>query len=139
MSESTTIFQTPEAVEKAFYTAFVECDLQAMANIWANDDVICIHPGSSVLIGHAAVIRSWQNILANAEPPHLHFEVLNRYLSSDLALHIVEEQIRSETSQAEAVAIVLATNVYRRDERGWRMIQHHASVTGNGRRRHRLQ
>lgn len=139
MSESDTIFQTPEAVEEAFYAAFAECNARAMTNIWANDEVICIHPGSTALIGHAAVMRSWQNILSNAEPPNLHVEVLNRYLSNDLVLHIVEEQIRSERSQAEAVAIVLATNVYRRNDKGWRMIEHHASVAGSGRRRHTLQ
>lgn len=139
MSDSDSDFQSPEAVEKAFYTAFAACDAQAMAKVWADDSVICIHPGSSALIGHAAVIRSWQNILSNAEPPKLHVELIHRHVSNDLALHIVEEQIRSETTQSKSVAVVLATNVYRRDDNGWHMIQHHASVSNSAHRQHTLQ
>ena len=139
MSDSDSDFQTPEAVEKAFYAAFADCNAHAMANVWANDDVICIHPGASVLIGYTAVMRSWQTIFSNAELPYLRVEVLNRYVGSDLALHIVQEQIRSEATQSESVAIVLATNVYRRDTNGWHMIEHHASVSGRARTQQTLQ
>lgn len=139
MKDSDIDFQTPEAVENAFYSAFTECNTQAMSTVWANDDIICIHPGSSVLVGYTAVMRSWQNILSNAEPPHLYVEVLNCYVTSDLAVHVVKEHIRSEAPQSESVTVVLATNIYRRGPYGWRMIEHHASVPSNARRQHTLQ
>jgi ketosteroid isomerase-like protein len=139
MNQSNTNFNSPDAVENAFYKAFANCDTEAMGKIWANDNVVCIHPGSSALIGYDAVLRSWRTILDNSEPPNLHFEVVNQYTSNDLTIHIVEEQIRSETTNPETVAIVLATNIFRRDENGWHMIEHHASLSRRPHTQHTLQ
>lgn len=139
MNQSKTKFNSPDAVENAFYKAFADCDTRAMDDVWADDDVICIHPGSSPLVGYNAVLRSWRTILDNSEPPNLHFEVVYKYINSNLAVHIVAEQIRSELSKPESVAIVLATNVYRRDTDGWRMIEHHASLSSMSRTQHTLQ
>ena len=61
-------FSTPQGAEEAFYAAFAECDYKAMEIVWAVEGVLCIHPGSSALIGRDAVMRSWANMLLNAEP-----------------------------------------------------------------------
>ncbi len=44
-----------------------------------------------------------------------------------LAVHLVEELIRSSRSRAEPNRI-LAMNVYRQTSEGWRMSGHHASL-----------
>jgi hypothetical protein len=132
MSESEFIagYVSPDAAEAAFYTAFAHCDLQAMDAVWANAEVICIHPGSSVIAGRDLVIRSWSHILTNAEPPILNIEVLSRTVHDNLAVHVVEERIRPAGSSPESTLTVLATNVYCLQTDGWRLLQHHASTPG---------
>jgi ketosteroid isomerase-like protein len=121
-------FSTPEAAETAFYSAFANCDLQAMDAVWADAEVICIHPGSKALLGREAVMPSWTHILTQAEPPNLRIEVLSRTLSDSLAVHIVEEHISSVTDSTDSTSVVLATNVYCLETNGWRLLQHHASI-----------
>jgi uncharacterized protein (TIGR02246 family) len=119
---------TPEAAETAFYAAFAHCDVQAMDAVWAGDSVICIHPGSSALVGREAVMRSWENMLLYAEPPNIHIEVLSRTVSDGLAVHVVEEHISAGYGDTASTSKVLATNVYRLEDNGWRLLEHHASV-----------
>jgi ketosteroid isomerase-like protein len=99
-----------------------------MEIIWAGDDVICIHPGSSALVGRDAVMRSWANMLLNAEQPNIRVNVLSRTSRDGLAVHVVEEHITSGYGDTASVSMVLATNVYRETEEGWRLLEHHASV-----------
>lgn len=129
MSEiSDSDFSTPEAAETAFYTAFADCDVKAMNTIWASANVICIHPGSSALVGREAVMRSWSNMLSNAELPNIRVNVLSRLTEGGLAVHVVEEHITSGYGESATASMVLATNVYRREEGVWRLLEHHASV-----------
>lgn len=121
-------FPTPDAAEAAFYFAFGACDLPAMNEVWASDGVVCIHPGSDALLDRESIMQSWSDILLNAELPSLHTEVLSRNTRGDLAVHVVEERISSGGRSQDVVSIVLATNVYCRDEFGWRMLEHHASA-----------
>ena len=121
-------YSSSEAAEAAFYKAFANCDLQAMDAVWAEAEVICIHPGSTALLGREAVMRSWTNILTQAEPPNLRFEVLSRTLSDGLAVHVVEEHISSVTDSTDSTSVVLATNVYCLETDGWRLLEHHASI-----------
>jgi len=126
--ESSSGFSSPEAAEAAFYFAFAACDLNEMNQVWASEGVVCIHPGSDALIGREAVMQSWSDILLNSELPSLHTEVLSRIIRDDLAVHVVEESIAPGGGSQDMVSIVLATNVYCRDENGWRMLEHHASA-----------
>jgi uncharacterized protein (TIGR02246 family) len=119
---------TPQAAESAFYAAFSACDYKAMEAVWADDGVVCIHPGSSALLGRDAVMRSWSNMLLNAEPPNIRINVISRTAGNGLAVHVVEEHISSGYGDAASVSMVLATNVYRQEDDGWRLLEHHASV-----------
>ncbi len=129
MNQSNTDFNSPEAVETAFYTAFADCDVQAMDRVWAHGDVVCVHPGSSALVGHEAIMGSWRNILTDAEPPNLRCEIVCRYTDDDLTVHVVEEHIMPDSADSASTSIVLATNIYQRDETGWHMVGHHASLS----------
>jgi len=121
-------FSSPEAAEAAFYAAFANCNVQAMDMVWANAEVVCIHPGSMALLGREAVMRSWINILSQAEPPNLHIELVSRTESDGLAIHVVEEHITPQTGSPEPTSVVLATNIYRLETSGWRLLEHHAST-----------
>jgi ketosteroid isomerase-like protein len=112
-------------IEAAFYDAINRGDIDALMLLWADDDeIFCIHPGGPRLHGHGAIQASWEAILEHGgldiRPSQLH-ETHN--LMS--AVHTVIEGI---TSQASEPAHLVATNVYAKTPRGWRMVLHHVSV-----------
>ncbi|MCP5142182.1 MAG: nuclear transport factor 2 family protein [Chromatiales bacterium] len=119
--------ETPDAAETAFYAAFEALDLGAMAAVW-DADAVCVHPGGPLLRGHQAVMQSWTEILGNAEPPRIGFDVLQRTVSGDLAVHLVEERIHPKGKSSTHAAAVIATNTYVRRDGGWKLLAHHASL-----------
>ncbi len=57
---------TPEAVQTAFYEALEAGDVDALMEVWSEDDeIVCIHPGGPRLVGHQAIAASWREILSN--------------------------------------------------------------------------
>ena len=118
--------QSADEAEAMFYGAFKRCDVDMMAALWAEDEVVCIHPGSDPIIGHDAVIRSWQQIFENALPPKITLNPIKQIKSTELAISMVLEEIETGTGDSAAV---FATNIYQKFENGWRMVEHHGSVT----------
>lgn len=129
-------FSSPEGVEDSFYAAFSNCDSKAMEILWADDEVICVHPGSQGIVGYEAVMRSWAYILDGAEMPAIQVNVVKRTVSDTLAVHVVEEHISTGESSS---AVMLATNVYRKYDAHWLMVEHHASVSQMQAEAHTLQ
>ena len=120
-------FPTPEAAESAFYAAFEARSLDAMMAVWANDDSIaCIHPLAAPLNGRAAVATGWHSMFEAAGQFRVQVEVAHEIRQATQVIRIVREYlvIGQET---EARPPILATNVYRQEADGWRMVLHHAS------------
>jgi ketosteroid isomerase-like protein len=117
---------TPESAEATFYHAFEQCDANAMRKVWADDGVVCVHPGANPITNLEAIIRSWEHIFAGATPPRIETRLVQSFVQDGLTVRIVEEHI-GPASAATATARVLATNVYRHVETGWRMVSHHGS------------
>ncbi|HAT32106.1 MAG TPA: DUF4440 domain-containing protein [Janthinobacterium sp.] len=112
-------------VETAFYDALNRADIDALMALWADDEeIVCIHPGAPRLIGHVAIRDSWQTLLAGGGlhimPTQLH--ETHNLMSS---VHTVIEGVSAVEGRA---AHLLATNVYVKTPRGWRIVLHHASV-----------
>ena len=114
MKKSKLQFKTPDEVQAVFYEAFKHCDSDVMAGLWADEGVVCVHPGSGAILNYDAIARSWANIFRNVERTEMQYTVINRVLSSDLAVHVVVEEMLSSD---EVAAVVLATNVYRKFDR----------------------
>lgn len=132
----TTGFTDPEQAEAAFYQAFAGLAIDGMEAVWSSRAaLVCIHPGGPVLEGRAAVLRSWADIFRSADAPGVACRTVSSSQGSDLAVHVVEEHIRPRGGTASAGAIVIATNVYRREAEGWRLVVHHASVPPQGQAR----
>ena len=129
-------FKSPDDVEAVFYEAFTRCDPDVMAELWADEDVVCVHPGLGAIADYDAIIRSWANIFSNADRTEIKFTVLNRVVSDELAVHVVTEEMLSSGAVA---AVVLATNVYRKYDSDWFMVEHHASLMQNRSERRVLQ
>jgi hypothetical protein len=50
-------------LNKNYYRAFENFDLQLMSQVWANtNDVVCIHPGWDILVGWEKVREGWNKI-----------------------------------------------------------------------------
>jgi len=124
---SDTAFPTPEAAEAAFYAAFEARSLDAMMAVWGSDDSIaCIHPLSAPLNGRAAVAAGWRSMFEAAGQFRVQIETVHEMREAAQVIHIVREYliIGQET---EPRPPILATNVYRREANGWRLVLHHAS------------
>lgn len=122
-------FTSSEAAEEAFYAAFTAGDLEAMMAVWApSPDIVCIHPGGPRLCGVEEIRRSWALILDPRQQRRA-FNLRGLRVIGDAGqrVHLLEENIRIPDTSFVAPP-VLATNVYRRDDDGWRMVLHHASV-----------
>ena len=122
------MFHSSQEAETAFYAAFESADLEAMMKVWAEEPtIVCIHPMSARIEGWAAVRESWAQILSGSGD-ELQFKITNSIISESdgLATHLVYENITFGPGMTER-SIVLATNVYRNTDSGWRMICHHGS------------
>lgn len=128
--------QSPDEVETVFYEAFMHADSDVMQALWAEGNVVCIHPGSGAILGYEAVARSWKHILENSQPSEIRYTLTNKTVTDDMAVHIVTEEIMHEGS---VMAVVVATNVYQKFAHGWLMIEHHGSVMQQQRQGETLQ
>jgi ketosteroid isomerase-like protein len=122
-----TLFATPQDAEAAFYEAFMKHDLEAMMAVWADDDeVYCVHPRGARITGVAAVRESWRQIFASAQTVRFHVREQHLMQAMMVSIHSVYEQFTT-ADESRSRGCVLATNIYMRTERGWRMMVHHAS------------
>lgn len=129
MSVNKLVFSSPEAAETAFYRALQRNDLDTMMAIWAEDENIsCVHPGGQRLNGHAAVRQSWEQIFSHSPGMEFRITDVSHYYDQHLAVHVLHEHIRLGKDR-HFQPPVIATNIYRLTENGWRMVMHHASPT----------
>ena len=118
-------YATSEEAEAAFYSAFASGSLEAMMQVWSDDDtVLCIHPMGPRLVGIAAVASSWRQILGSADGMRVEPGEAVVSAAASLALHSVNEHITLGDGRR---GLVHATNAYRLTENGWRMVMHHGS------------
>lgn len=127
--------QTPDEAETVFYEAFKHGDIDVMSALWADDKVICVHPGSGLIRGHDAVVRSWRHII-EAGQPDIRYTATNKFVTDALAVHVVVEEIMNNDV---VMAVVVSTNVYRKYEQTWLMVEHHGSMIQQERQNVTLQ
>jgi len=116
-----------DEVELEFYEALQRGDIARLMALWSDDDeIVCVHPGGSRLIGAAAIRASFDAMFAQgaiAAEPHQ----VRRLESHSMAVHSVLERIRIPGPDGDRYAWVAATNVYLKSEHRWRLVAHHAS------------
>jgi ketosteroid isomerase-like protein len=120
-------YPTPEAAESAFYDAFEARSLDAMMAVWADaDSIACIHPLAAPLNGRAAVAAGWRSMFEAAGQFRVQTEPVQGMREAAQGIRIVREYLIIG-HEAEPRPPILATNVYRKEADGWRMVLHHAS------------
>ena len=118
---------SPDEVERAFYEAMQQGDIDQLMACWADSDhVSCVHPGGPRLLGLPAVRHAFGMALANG-PVRVRLAKAHRFQHDQWAVHSVLEAIEWTGHDGPQTAWVLATNVYVRQPEGWRMVVHHAS------------
>jgi ketosteroid isomerase-like protein len=121
-----------EAVNAAFYAAFETADLDAMRDLWLDDEgSVCIHPGALPVRGAGPVNRSWALVMASTTYIQFFLTDLEVSLRDDVAtLTCTENVLTGDDRHGPDVfggARALATNVYIRSADGWRLWLRHAS------------
>jgi hypothetical protein len=103
----------------AAYYVFGGADFAGTSEIWADDDVSCVHPGWPVLIGRQKVLQSYRNILGNPTEEQIAHQD-EQVLASGVEARVLCVEIVGELALA-------ATNWFRRIDGAWRMIHHQPS------------
>lgn len=124
-----TDFPTPQDAEAAFYEALERADLEAMMEVWSEDEeVSCIHPGGQRISGIVQVRENWMQIFKSGQ--RLQVQLSDQVIVSGMlfAVHSLHENILVRSGHGEGTrSVVIATNVYQRSGSGWRMVLHHGS------------
>ena len=108
------------AANKGFYRAFAGRDVAAMAQLWAvRAPVACVHPGWPALSGRDAVLTAWQQILSNPASPRVRCHKEQVFLYGEVGFVICQELLEQ--------GMLVATNVFVREDAAWRMVHHQAS------------
>ena len=121
------LFASPEDAENAFYEAIERGDVDAMMATWADDEeIVCIHPAGQRLAGHATVREAWRQVFTSGSRLRVRVSHAVRWSSALMAVHNVLETLYIGDDPTPH-GPVLATNVFIRGAKGWRLLAHHAS------------
>ncbi|MCA3220263.1 MAG: nuclear transport factor 2 family protein [Burkholderiales bacterium] len=127
------LFASPAECEQAFYDALEAADVDAINDLWLDDeDVCCIHPNGPRLVGVNAVRASWAAILANGAI-NIRATARKAVETPTVAVHNVVEQIVMTQGRRQQIVHVIATNAYVKTPAGWKMVLHHAAAAPEGR------
>jgi len=118
---------TADEIESLFYEALKQGDVAMLMDCWADEDeILCIHPGGARLVGHGQVRSAFEMMLSQG-PLRIRVEQLRRIEAMGSAVHSVLECVELPTPRGPMEVWVMATNVYHKTARGWRLVAHHAS------------
>jgi ketosteroid isomerase-like protein len=107
------------AANAAYYQAFTFGDFAAMSEVWAEDNVSCIHPGWPVLVGRKAILESYRQIFDNPNQDRIEPRHETVMISGGEARVLCVEFVGG--------AALAVTNLFRRVAGAWRMTHHQAS------------
>ena len=123
------MFSTVKDAENHFYHAFSNCDIESMMAVWLNaNEIFCVHPGCTVLVGASQIKLSWQQIFNPMSKRLFNLKTINQISAGSFCIRLVQENIYLEGKNFAAPPIY-ATNIYRKIDSSWFMISHQASVS----------
>ena len=96
--------------------------------VWAErPDIVCLHPGSPrAHRGVAEVMESWLLVFSRELNIRIEPKLVARHESENLVCMVTEELV-TRPGDLTPTGSILVTQTYRKLERDWRLVQHHAS------------
>lgn len=121
----TDTFESAQAAEDAFYDALDEADLERLLAVWAeSDDISCLLPMHPLIQGRAGITEQFTQLFAEGHGVSLSIRHLHWIESGDMAIHHVEERIEDPPADRHPPPPFYGTNIYRREDGGWRLLVH---------------
>lgn len=118
-------FNTPQDTEDAYYDALEEGDLPRLLTVWDDsNDISCLLPMQALAQGRAAVTEAFAQLLGHGRGIELSVTHLHWIETHDVAIHLVEETAQNTVTGGPPPLPVYASNIYRKDSRGWHLIVH---------------
>jgi ketosteroid isomerase-like protein len=121
---------TPQEAEDDFYDALEEADLNRMLSVWADsDDICCLLPMYPLIQGREGIEEVFSHLFSQNQGVELSIAHLHWIEADGFAIHLVEETMQKVPPNMPPPPPVYATNIYRKDDQGWRMIVHQNAPT----------
>ena len=121
----TMTYNTPQEAEDAFYDALEEGNLNQLLSVWAeSDDISCLLPMHPLVQGRQGVTDVFTHMFSQGQGVSLSIEHLGWIEATDIAIHQVAESLQDPPPDAPRPPPFYGTNIYRRDDTGWRLIVH---------------
>ncbi|XP_034913962.1 uncharacterized protein [Populus alba] len=114
------------AANARFYNAFRKGDLAAMQSLWEKaDNVCCVHPGASGVLGYDDVMESWELVWMNYDfPLDIELKNVRVHFRGDVGYVTCVEFVRTKGRSWGAQFV---TNVFEKIDGQWFISIHHAS------------
>ena len=126
----TQTYHTPQEAEDAFYDALDEGDLDQLLSVWAeSDDICCLLPMYPMIQSRQGVKDIFTHLFSQGHGVSLTISHLGWIQTDDIAIHQVEETIQNPPPNTTPTPPFYGTNIYRKDETGWRLIVHQNAPT----------
>ena len=116
------------ASNQSFYRAFSQRDLKKMTALWWQGSTsICIHPGSSPILGWDEIKASWESIFQNTASLEIDTEIVSVEVDRALAYVVLREIVLQSSQGRRMKAQSIATNVFQKMAQKWYIVSHHGS------------
>ena len=121
----TQTYDSPQEAEDAFYDALDEGDLKQMLSVWAEaDDICCLLPMHPMILGREGVTDVFTQLFSQGHGVSLSIAHLGWIETDNIAIHQVEETIEDPPADRHTPPPFYGTNIFRKDNTGWRLIVH---------------
>jgi ketosteroid isomerase-like protein len=127
----TQTYNTPQEAEDAFYDALDAGNLDQLLSVWAESaDICCLLPMHPMIQGRQGVTDVFTHALSQGHGVSLAITHLGWIETDDIAIHQVEETVLAPPStDTPPPPPFYGTNIYRKDNTGWRLIVHQNAPT----------
>lgn len=116
------------ATNESFYSAFCDRNLKKMTALWWQGSTsICVHPGSSPILGWDDIKASWESIFQNTASLEIDIEIVNVEVDQALAYVVLREVVLQSNQGRKLKAQSIATNVFQKMAQKWYIVSHHGS------------
>lgn len=118
-----------EAVNQAFYDAYRDRDIDAMAAVWMpSPHARCIHPSWELVVGWTDIRESWGELFRSLQHAEFQLEDVHIEVSGRIAWVNLMAYATIHTDDGEVIgASSIATNLFELHEGEWRLTLHHSS------------